>query len=935
MTNNELAVQQEKATAASDFIGQYFERRAEDAQQLLDSGALQNTADWSGLQAQLRRELSALSLDDEAGQQHIFRRFRNREMVRIAWRDINNSAQLNETLYDLSMLADVCVSAAADIATQRISQRAGVARNADGEEQQLVVLGMGKLGGYELNYSSDIDLIFCFPEPGQTDGRKQMDNSEYFIRVAQVVIKLIDTVTADGFVFRVDTRLRPFGRSGALALSFDAIELYYHKHGRDWERYALIKARPIAGDIAQGEALLKTLRPFVYRRYFDYSIIAGLRDMKAMIETELRKKGLSDNIKLGAGGIREIEFIAQTWQLVRAGHDTELQGRELQPVLKTLCEQEHLSTSEYENLQNAYAFLRVLENRLQALRDAQTHVIPDNADDRERVAIGMDFANWEALQLELDRHRTAVHQEFHNVFFAHQQENSDVDNSDTQSKSKHELWLDPSCEDTQQCLSDLGYEQPLAVQQHLQQMRNGRLYEFLEPQAKALWDSLIPSLIEECAKHAVGATTLLRVLGILETIGRRTTYLALLAERPLSRSQLVKLCAASPWITQQIGLHPILLDELLDTSLLTTPPTRVELQQELNQELNRLDDNDQENQLDVLRTFRHANVLRVAAVDVMDALPLMKVSDHLSDIAEVVLGKAIDLAWQSMVKRYGKPTCVDDTMGEQRDVQFAAIAYGKLGGWELGYGSDLDLVFLHNSSGKKQETIDGPKVLANDVFFSRLSQSITHFLSVNTRFGQAYEVDMRLRPSGSAGMMVTSIDSFEQYQNNHAWTWEHQALSRARAVYGEAEVAAEFARVRRATLAKQRDPEELKTAIVEMRQKMRGSLDKSTDKLFDLKQGVGGITDIEFMVQYAVLRWSHDHPALTKWSDNIRILDDLVRLQLLDITDAEALADAYRCLRRQGHKLALQERSRTIAADLFSAQRAEVQRIWQQWLNTK
>lgn len=919
--------EQQKAVAASDFIAQFIERTPTLFEGLVNSAQLHQAIDWAQQASSLKASLNALTQDGERGQQRVLRQFRNQHMVRIAWRDINDLAPLNETLYDLSKLADVCLALALEIATAKISQRAGTPRNADGDAQQLVVLGMGKLGGYELNYSSDIDLIFCYPDAGQTDGPKRMDNGEYFIRVAQHIIKLIDTITADGFVFRVDTRLRPFGRSGALAMSFDAMEAYYHQHGRDWERYALIKARPIAGDIPQGDVLLRTLRPFIYRRYFDYSIIAGLRDMKAMIETELKKKGLGDNIKLGPGGIREIEFIAQTWQLVRGGHETELQGRELQPVLKNLQQGGHISSTEYQQLIAAYTFLRTLENRFQALRDAQTHTIPESAEDRERIAIGMNFADWQRLETTLNQHRAAVHQQFKHVFFAQQHD----DDTTTAPSGSAPTWLDPSSAEATSYLSNTGYAQPLEVQKHLQHMRQGRLYEFLEPQAHALWDQLIPLLIDECASFSAPDTALRRVLGILETIGRRTTYLALLAERPLSRQRLITLCAASPWITQQIALHPILLDELLNPNLLNELPSREQLAADLRQELARLDEGDKENQLDVLRTFRHANVLRVAAVDVTDALPLMKVSDHLTDIAETVLSIAIDLAWEELTQRYGIPSCKADADSPPRHVQFAVIAYGKLGGWELGYGSDLDVVFLHNSSGKQQETTGGPRVLANDVFFARLSQSITHYLSVNTRFGQAYEIDMRLRPSGSAGLLVTSIEGFAQYQEQNAWTWEHQALVRARAVYGQADIVAAFQAIRHQTLCAEREPTALRDAIVEMRAKMQSNLDKSTEQLFDLKQGKGGITDIEFMVQYAVLRWSSDHPALTTWSDNIRILDDLARLQLLDSTDADALAEAYRCLRRQGHKLALQERSRTIAADLFSANKATVQRIWQQW----
>ncbi len=913
-----------KAWASSEFISQWCVRWPQ-AMVALIAGDLKRSYAHDEYMSMLAEQLAPVY--DDAGMMVVLRRFRNREMVRIAWRDIVGLADLAETLRDLSNLASACV----DEALQRLhvwqcNEWGQPIGKYSGEPQQLVVLGMGKLGAGELNYSSDIDLIFAFAEDGETvGGRGPIANSEFFIRLGRRLIAVINQVTGDGYVFRVDMRLRPFGDVGPLAVSFDSMEQYYQTHGREWERYALIKADVIAGDRAAGAELMAMLRPFVYRRYLDYGAFESLREMKGMIERQ-NKRGMENNIKLGVGGIREVEFIGQAQQLIRGGRDKGLQVRPIQQVLDYLAANDYMPQFVRDTLNAAYIFLRQAENRLQAMADKQTHVLPSSELERSRLALAMGFDDYASFEKTLRKYMAQVRSNFEQAFAAPQRE---------QVSDRGEVLADVwrgtlNQEAAVAALAGQGFAEEAAEGVRLlERLRGSARYISMTPTGRDRMDRLMPLLLGAVAKVKHKAQTLARVLDLIEAIVRRSAYLALLVENPLALSQLVKLCDASPWIASHLARYPVLLDELLDPRSLYVPLDRAGLEAELAQALVQVGD-DLEQQMEVLRHFKQTHVLRVAAADVSGIYPLMIVSDHLTEIAEVIVQQTLKIAYDYSVSRYGRPQCERD--GHHYEPGFLVVAYGKMGGIELGYGSDLDLVFLHGNYNSGGET-DADKPVDNHVFFARLGQRLIHIMTTHTPAGVLYDIDTRLRPAGEAGPLVSSMSGFAKYQRNEAWTWEHQALVRTRVIAGSEGLGKRFAVIRRKALSRERDPAALQKEVREMRQRMRDSLDKSNDVSFDLKQGVGGIADIEFIVQYLVLRWSHQYPALLRWSDNIRQIETLANEGLIPADDAAALTAAYKTYRAAAHHLTLDGESARVPSERFAEQRREVQRVWHHYMD--
>ncbi|AKH20864.1 bifunctional [glutamate--ammonia ligase]-adenylyl-L-tyrosine phosphorylase/[glutamate--ammonia-ligase] adenylyltransferase [Sedimenticola thiotaurini] len=898
----------------SDFVAQYCLKQPQKLMDLQHSGAFTTSYTDGEMERRLAERL--VGVTDETALHRELRRFRNEQMVRIIWRDLTRTAPLDETLVDLSALADACVSQSLTLLYDWMTEKQGTPRNAAGEPQGLVVLGMGKLGARELNLSSDIDLIFAYPESGQTDGPRPTSNEQFFIRLCQQLVKALNSQTVDGFVFRVDARLRPFGDAGALALSFDAMETYYQSHAREWERYAMIKARVVAGDAAAGREIMAMLQPFIYRRYLDFGAIESIRDMKRLISRELMRKGMADNVKLGPGGIREIEFIGQAFQLIRGGREPELQIRPILPVLQVLGEKQQLSMEEVAELTEAYRFLRLVENRIQAWKDRQTHLLPEDDAGRLRIARCMGFADWERFLVVLDQHRARVQAHFDNVFALSEEVATD--------SPLQAVW-DQELDDEQaiELLQQTGYSDAKSILSRLENFRQGHACRSLGTRGRHRMEQLMPVLLESVGRSSVPDVALERILRIVEAIARRTSYLALLVENPTALTQLVKLVSISPWIAQQVARHPLLLDEMLDPRRLYTPLKRERLELELDTTLAAVDKDDQEQQMERMRQFTQSNMLRVAAADLTGGIPLMVVSDYLTEIAEAVTRRVMEQAWEQMVARYGRP---GSARGSGNG--FAVIGYGKLGGIELGYGSDLDMVFLHGNDNPNQMT-DGERPIADDLFYARMGQRMIHMYTTRTPAGILYEVDMRLRPNGNSGMLVSSLEAFEQYQRNAAWTWEHQALLRARPVAGDPAVMEQFQRIRREVLSRARDAEKLQADVREMREKMRGSLDKSNDHQFDIKQGVGGIADIEFMVQYSVLRWANKHPDLLDWTDNIRLLESLARHHLFQGEVAEQLAENYRALRAVYHRKSLSELPGVVGADELQPERGAVQALWQ------
>ncbi len=904
---------------ASDYVAQSCLRDLELLPVLYTSGVLDQILEPGEMAASLAQRLA--DVEDEEALHRNLRRFRRDQMVRIIWRDLTRKASLTETLEDLSELADISIRQALDHLYKWALAKHGTPRSAEGEQQRLVVLAMGKLGARELNLSSDVDLIFAYPEAGQVEGARHQTNEQFFIRLCQQLIKALGGLTADGFVFRVDARLRPFGDSGPLAMSFEAMEEYYQSQAREWERYAMVKARVVTGDRDTGERLMEMLRPFVYRRYLDFGAFESLREMKLLISRELKRKGMADNVKLGPGGIREVEFIGQAFQLIRGGRDPDLQIRPILPVLDLLEEKELLPDYVVRELKEAYAFLRLVENRIQAWQDAQTHLLPEDESGRLRMARSMGFSDWATFFAALEQHRNRVQGHFDKVFAAPQTGGEDEEAAAPLLLS---LWRDQLSEGPAlEVLSQVGFQNPEEVLRKLTLFRDSRPCRSMESRGQQRMEQLIPLLLEAVAGAEEQVLTLERVLRLMESIARRTAYIALLVESPIALSQLVRLSAISPWIASKLTQYPLLLDELLDPRRLYSPLRREALDAELDTLFSTIDAEDLEQQMERLRQFAQSNLLRVAAADITEVIPLMVVSDYLTWIAEAATARVLELSWDHLTRRHGRPTGIPG-----KGQGFAVIAYGKLGGIELGYGSDLDLVFLHGNDDINAMT-DGERPVANDVFYVRLGQRMIHLFSTRTPSGQLYEVDMRLRPSGESGILAASLKSFEQYQKEKAWTWEHQALLRARFVAGDPWVAERFQEIRQQVLSQERDPETLRAEVREMREKMRQSLDKSKAGWFDLKQSRGGIADIEFMVQYSVLRWAHRYPDLLQWTDNIRLLESLTRHEILDGKTTQLLSDAYRTFRAAYHRNALRELPGLVADGELMQERTAVQEIWQ------
>ena len=978
--------------AISDFAAGFCHRSAEVFFDELETpGRLSRRYDLNDVADTIRQHLMAAT--DEAALSRELRRIRQREMFLIAWSDLSDLSSVEQTLANLSALADLLIDAALGWLYADQCRQMGVPRNASGERQRLVVIGMGKLGGRELNFSSDIDLIFFFPDKGSTDGRRPVANEQFFTRLGQRLIRSLDANTADGFVFRVDMRLRPFGESGALTPSRAAMEAYYPLHGRDWERYALIKARIVAGDRAAGESLLANLRGFVYRRYLDYTAIESLREMKAMIAREAARKYHGDNLKLGMGGIREVEFIAQLFQLIHGGRDRRLRQTGLQPVLQYLGERGLLPAEVVQALLAAYRFLRKAENTLQMLRDQQTHVLPDSDEDRWRLALATGFEDWQRFHAALAQHRQVVREHF-DALFSHQKGDEREATQDTPLAT---LWqvIESTQDDERDAwlavLAGSGFRQPERVLETLQALVRDRRIQALSPQGRRRLDRLMPRVLTQALETGYPDETLERLATLISAIAGRTVYLSLMLERPQVLARLTRLCAASPWFRDYVARHPILLDSLIEPNALSQPPDKATMQQALHAELERLDPGDEEQLLDRLRNFKQLQVFRVAAADVLGILPVMKVSDHLTWLAEVMLETAAEAAWTRLVERFGEPCCERD--GQPQSPHLLVIGYGKLGGLEMGYGSDLDLVFVHDSC-RHHAFTTGASPVHNNVFFARLGQRLIHLLSVMTPAGRVYEIDMRLRPGGASGPLAPSLEAYHRYLKTEAWTWELQALVRARAIVGPPALQARFAEIRDEVLRQPRDPASLRREVVAMREKMRrhhrlpslarishrgttataqcgaltgvhsvGLLDavsttparpsvanashhttlsglatrpceKSGLGSFDLKMSPGGIVDLEFVVQYLVLAHAAAHPGLTRWSDNVRILGALAEAGVLEASLAAELAEAYRRLRDEMHKRKLNDLPAIVEPGKLETERRLVRDCWQRFLGS-
>ncbi len=845
--------------------------------------------------------LDPLQPHDWPGQ---LRRFRAAASTRLVWRDVLGLDDVDATLAGSTRLAEQCLALALEALEQEFAQRHGVVRDPAGRPQRLVVFGLGKLGGGELNFSSDIDLVYAYAHEGESDGRRALEAEEYFARLGQRLAKLLDEVTADGFCHRVDLRLRPFGNAGRVAWSFAAMDQYFQREGRDWERYAWLKARAVAGDTAAGEAWLETLRPFVYRRYLDFTALDGLRAMKAAIVAEMQRRDMADDLKRGRGGIREIEFLVQSLQLIRGGREPALRGRCLLPALQALVEGGQIAAQDGAALAAAYRFLRRLENRVQMLGDAQVHSVPEDPEARERIALALGHAGWEALAAELAACRARVSAEFDALLVPRRRESAP--------DALQDYWRALPQAGEAGVLADAGFGDSAGADAALRDFARGNGVRALSDAARARLDRVVPALLGAAARSAQPDAALKRLLGLLQSILRRASYLALLDEQPSALARLVDVLARSALLADRIAAYPLLLDELLDIRVAGPIPDAAEMHRACAAAV-ASGDGDPEAALRALNEVRLALSFRIALAALDRRQPATDSVRELAWLADAVVAQVLAMAEGEVVAAHGRIP----------GGRFAVVGYGSLGGCELGFGSDLDLVFLYDAD--PEALSDGARPLEAGRWYARLAQKVVGLLGAVTSAGRLYETDMRLRPDGGKSLLVSSLSSYSEYQLHRAWTWEHQALVRARMVAGDASMGADFERIRRQTLARPRDPAALAADVAGMRRRMRAELDRSDAARFDLKQGAGGLVDLEFLVQYLVLREAATCPPLLEPRDTPRLLAALGAAGRLAEATVQALLAAHAALVEAGLGCTLDRRPRLVPDDgALDPQRAQV-----------
>jgi glutamate-ammonia-ligase adenylyltransferase len=826
----------------------------------------------------------------------LLRRYRQAEATRMVWRDLAGEDAVEDTLAASTALAERCLQLALDALEADFAARHGEVHDDTGRVQRLVVFGLGKLGGGELNFSSDIDLVYAYEHGGMSDGARPLAAEDYFARLGQQLAKLLDEATADGFCHRVDLRLRPFGSAGRLALSFAAMESYFQQEGRDWERYAWQKARPVAGDLAAGERFLVALRPFVYRRYLDYGALDGLRAMKAAISAEVARRDLAGDIKRGPGGIREIEFLVQALQLVRGGREPALRGRRLLPALEALAQAGHVAPAAAAGLREAYLFLRRIENRLQRLRDAQTHVLPDSPADRARIAATLGYPDWDGLRVALDARRARVSAEFAALLAPGRLA------APVGALAGYWRGLPEGGADT---LAEAGFADPEAAHAALRAFASAPALRTLSAATRARLVRALPALLDATAASAHPDAALHRLLPLLHTLLRRASYLALLDERPAALQRLVEVTAGSALLAERLGRHPLLLDELLDVRVAGPLPDADGMRAAC---AIAAEAGDTEDALQALNEVRQALSFRIALATLDGRQHAQDSAHQLAWLADAVIAQALRLARREMEAAHGAIA----------DARFAVLGYGSLGGEELGFGSDLDLVFLYDAPAGACS--DGARALDAPRWFMRLAQKLVALLATSTGAGRLYEVDVRLRPDGAKGLLVSTLASYAEYQRERAWTWEHQALVRARCVAGDAALCEGFDAVRATILARARAAATLAQDVAAMRVRMRGELDRSDAARFDLKQGAGGLVDLEFLLQFLVLRDAAIHPALLAPRDTPGLLHALAQAGALDARRAQALLAAHAALLDAGLRCTLDRRPRLVHEDARIAQ---------------
>ena len=851
---------------------------------------------------------------------HVLRALRKRTFFLLMVRDLGGLASLEEVVGAMTTLADRCVEQAYRTIMHDLVAIHGKPMDAmTGRSQEMLIIGMGKLGGAELNVSSDIDLVMLYPEEGETEGPRPLSYHEFYGRLTRRMMPVLSELDAHGQVFRTDLRLRPDGDSGPLAWSLDAFEQYLFTQGREWERYAWLKARVIparafddSDAIAHVQQFESLRQPFVYRKYFDFDTLAALRTLRERIRLDLQQKSLmrpgldtKRNIKLGEGGIREIEFVVQLSQLIKGGRMPALQQRGLLSALEAQTKAGLIPISTAEQLSDAYVFLRRTEHMLQYAEDAQTHQLPEEPERKAALAHAMGLTEVEFEQT-LSKHQRFVANTFRDAFRI-----VGLDDKDTASEPTLAGESDQTSS-LEAILARFGSESE-ALTARVESFLQGHRIRGLSSTSRQRIDTLLP-LALGVAQHTVQPlTAALRLLDLIEAISQRSAYLALLAEYPETMTRVARMMSASPWAAQYLIQHPLVLDSLIAWRTLMEPVDFARVAASMHADLDAclLPDGsfDIEQQMNLMRDIQRQISFQLLAQDLEGVLTVESLADQLSALADTLLQEALVRVWPQI-----NPATLSDEIGEPK---LAIIAYGRLGGKELGYSSDLDLVYLY----------DDPREDAVELY-TKLGRRLTSWLSTMTSSGRLYDIDLRLRPDGDSGLLANSIESFEQYQTNQAWPWEHQALTRARFAAGDPHVGARFEQIRQSILKRERQPSTLAHDVREMRNKINAGHPNTTD-LFDLKHDRGGMVDLEFVTQYLVLVYAAQYPALLKNLGNIALLQLAGAAGLIETGLAQRASDAYRNLRRRQHELRLQgaDKARVEQQEL-TEERQAIQALW-------
>ncbi len=853
-------------------------------------------------------------LDNDRIKQEL-RIYRHQKLLEIIYLDVVQNVALREILRHLSDLADLLLEQAIDACNVALAKKHGQPSDELGEAMNLNVIAMGKLGGRELNFSSDIDLIFCYSSDGELKGYGHLSHQEYFARLARSVTQALSDNTADGFVYRVDLRLRPWGQSGPVVLSHAALEHYYQLHGREWEQYAMVKARVLHATNTDHDYLMMVINSFVYRKYHDHRVFEGLAELKAKIDQQAQANAMRTNIKIGNGGIREIEFFVQAFQILKGGRNHQLQRTEIFAAFSALEEHSIVDADTIKHLREAYCFLRLLENRIQMFDDRQTHELPSDLSQQVRISITLGYDNWDDLNQELEQHRQRVDQCFSELF---KRPDSELPKLAIDDAFVEEMDIDHQWEIIEQA----GFSDTAEINQQLNIFLQSKAWRYMSARAKMRFKTLLPDLLTAIKVSQQPATLFTRFLRFFSAIAGRSVYFELLYQNPPLLAKISSLFDQSPWIADEVTQYPILLENLIQTA----GPEGFDQSALLEQLLTQLHnvEGDVEMELDVLRLFKREQTLVIATAELAEEINATDAGRYLSDLAEVLLEAVYRLASHLLQKQYGKPQCVEND--RLREAHFAIIGYGKLGGHEIHYQSDLDVIFLHDSCGSQQIT-NGNKSIENSVYFSRLAQKIISITGVLTGSGKLYEIDSRLRPDGNSGLLVSSIKAYQRYQLEKAWTWEHQALVRARQVAGDVEIEAPFNQIRTQALALKREPEKLRADILEMRERVYLNKHPGEQTKVNLKHCRGGLLEIEFLVQYWVLTHANSVGSASLKSDNIGLLNELFRLNLITRAQLKLVA-IYQFYHHTLHQRVLQNNDENIDSNLIENETAEVINCW-------